>query len=156
MHFYSHSVAAGSMRSRLPAAGVRLSGKLPQPIRSGRPVVESQNRSTGRFPSSAYQNEHICNEIPPFLGNGGFFCLIWSVRRTIHRPPTVIPSRKAAHPRVASLAPAGQFTFWESPATYVRRFYRESATALTGFAMTVIVVGWCFCLGWAVIRPGLR
>ena len=73
-------------------------------------------------------------------------------------PPTatVIASRKAAHPRVASLAPAGQFTFWESPATYVRRFYREIATALTGFAMTVIVVGWCFCLGWAVIRPGLR
>ena len=34
-----------------------------------------------------------------------------------HQPPTttVIASRKAAHPRVASLAPAGQFTFWQSP-----------------------------------------
>ena len=27
---------------------------------------------------------------------------------------SVIASRKAAHPRVASLAPSGQFTFWQS------------------------------------------
>ncbi len=29
-------------------------------------------------------------------------------------PRTVIARREATHPRVASLAPAGQFTFWQS------------------------------------------
>ena len=43
----------------------------------------------------------------------------------------VIPRSEATHPRVASLAPSGQFTFWESPGTAYKSaaFYQEIATA---------------------------
>ena len=65
--------------------------------------------------------------------------LVITYRKEIQRPPhsggpitnsigqtaqpsttSVIASRKAAHPRVASLAPAGQFTFWQSPGSTFR------------------------------------
>ena len=52
-------------------------------------------------------------------------------------PKSVIPRSGATHPRVASLAPSGQFTFWESPGTalVIAAFYQEIATPY-GLAMT--------------------
>ena len=48
---------------------------------------------------------------------------------------------KGPHPRVASLAPAGQFTFWQSQGSFVQlkflvRRCPEIATGLTALAMT--------------------
>ena len=53
-------------------------------------------------------------------------------------PNCVIASRKAAHPRVASLAPSGQFTFWQSPATELQicTAYQEIPTGLSPLGMT--------------------
>ena len=51
-----------------------------------------------------------------------------ALRRFRTISPPVIPRSEATHPRVASLGPSGQFTFWESPGT--RYSYQRSARRL--------------------------
>ena len=59
-------------------------------------------------------------------------------RRSTDIEGEVIPRSEATHPRVASLAPSGQFTFWESPGTRSKFALRlqEIATPLLRLAMT--------------------
>ena len=71
----------------------------------------------------------------------GFFCMEGAVKsyRVIAR------SRQATHPRVASLAPSGQFTFWQSPAGMW-----GIATPLRA-RNDVVICGWSCCFSAAGI-----
>ena len=71
-------------------------------------------------------------EIPRFFGNGGFL----RDQGPSENQHVIARSRKATHPRVASLAPSGQFTFWQSRGTRGTPKIDGIATPLAGLAMT--------------------
>ena len=95
------------------------------------------------FPRLSTEHMNSCEKRPGKTG-AVFLCRgdQWGVFRysaTGHRPPLSLRGgRSPTHPRVASLAPSGQFTFWQSPGRQYesQRVTRRFPRSLRSLGMT--------------------